>query len=97
MFALGTRTLTSVDLGYHLAYGEHALTTGELVDHNPYLYTLPRLDLPLPNSYRLVEQGQLSKQAYRAFVFDEVVRLHTRLNPNFFAGTSVEDAIASDC
>jgi hypothetical protein len=43
--ALGTRTLTSVDLGYHLAYGEHALTTGELVDHNPYLYTLPPLDL----------------------------------------------------
>ncbi|MCH7708917.1 MAG: hypothetical protein IH884_10530, partial [Myxococcales bacterium] len=41
MAALGTRTLTSVDLGYHLAYGEQLLTTGRLVDHNPYLYTLP--------------------------------------------------------
>lgn len=45
-FALGTRTLTSLDLGYHLAYGEHALTTRSLVDHNPYLYTLPPEDLP---------------------------------------------------
>jgi hypothetical protein len=38
---LGTRTLTSLDLGYHLAYGEHALATGRLVDHNDYIYTLP--------------------------------------------------------
>ena len=44
--ALGTRTLTSLDLGYHLAYGERALATGRLVDHNPYLYALPPQDLP---------------------------------------------------
>lgn len=37
MAALGTRTLTTVDLGYHLAYGEQGLATGRLVDHNPYL------------------------------------------------------------
>ncbi len=46
MAALGTRTLTTVDLGYHLAYGEQGLATGRLVDHNPYLYTLPPEDLP---------------------------------------------------
>jgi hypothetical protein len=46
MAALGSRTLTSLDLGYHLAYGEQALATGRLVDHNPYLYTLPPQDLP---------------------------------------------------
>ena len=44
-FVLGTRTLTSLDLGYHLSYGEHALKTGELVDHDTYLYTLPPGDL----------------------------------------------------
>ena len=44
--ALGTRTLTTIDLGYHLAYGEQALATGRLVDHNPYLYALPPEDLP---------------------------------------------------
>lgn len=45
LFVLGTRTLTSVDLGYHLAYGEQALTAGQLVDHNAYLYTLPPQNL----------------------------------------------------
>jgi hypothetical protein len=44
--ALGTRTLTTIDLGYHLAYGEQTLATGRLVDHNPYLYALPPEDLP---------------------------------------------------
>ena len=29
---LGVRTLTTEDLGYHLAYGEHFLTTGHIVD-----------------------------------------------------------------
>ena len=45
LFLLSLRTLSSVDLGYHLAYGEHAIQTGELVDHNPFLYTLPPQDL----------------------------------------------------
>ncbi len=39
--ALGLRTLTTVDLGYHLAYGDQFLETGRIVDHNPYIYTLP--------------------------------------------------------
>jgi len=56
-------------------------------------WDVPQLDDPLPNSYRLVDQGQLSKEAYRAFVFEEVVRIHTRLNPEFFSGTVIEDAI----
>ena len=45
LLLLGLRTLASVDLGYHLAYGEHAIETGELVDHNPFLYTLPSQNL----------------------------------------------------
>jgi hypothetical protein len=41
LFLLGFRTLVSVDLGYHLAYGEHTIEEGEFVDHNAFLYTLP--------------------------------------------------------
>ncbi|HDZ20077.1 hypothetical protein LCGC14_0204540 [marine sediment metagenome] len=43
---LGIRTLTSTDLGYHLAYGEQLLRTGKIVDHDSSLYTLPDKDLP---------------------------------------------------
>lgn len=37
---LGLRTLTSEDLGYHLAYGEHFLTTGDIVDDGFGTYPL---------------------------------------------------------
>lgn len=37
---LGVRTISSFDIGYHLAYGEHALATGNLVDSSPEIYTV---------------------------------------------------------
>jgi len=38
---LAVRPLASPDLGYHLAYGEQFLDSGRIVDHNPFIYTLP--------------------------------------------------------
>jgi len=35
---LGVRTLTTPDLGYHLAYGDHFLDRGELVDSGLFVY-----------------------------------------------------------
>lgn len=40
--ALAVRPVTSYDIGYHLAYGEHFLRTGEIVQTNRFIYT--RLD-----------------------------------------------------
>jgi hypothetical protein len=45
--ALGLRTQTAVDLGYHLAYGEQFLETGRIVDHDGAVYTLPPADMPV--------------------------------------------------
>jgi hypothetical protein len=58
-------------------------------------WDVPDLQAPLPNSHRLLERGLLSKEDYRAFVFDEVVRLHTRLNPGFFDGTVIEESVST--
>lgn len=44
--ALGVRRLMSLDLGYHLAYGEQFWKAGRIVDHNAFIYTLPAADLP---------------------------------------------------
>jgi hypothetical protein len=41
---LGVRTLTTPDLGYHLAYGDHFLETGRIVDRGLFMYDTP--DLP---------------------------------------------------
>ena len=41
---LAWRPITSVDLGYHLAYGEHFLRTGRIVDDQTFLYVRPGPD-----------------------------------------------------
>ena len=38
---LAIRPIFNADTGYHLAYGDHFLRTGQIVDHNDFLYTLP--------------------------------------------------------
>jgi len=40
--ALGVRDIAVYDIGYHLAYGEHFLDTGQIVQTNRFIYT--RLD-----------------------------------------------------
>lgn len=40
--------LSSVDLGYHLAYGRHFLETGEIVGRDPFLY--PEIARPFVNA-----------------------------------------------
>jgi len=51
VLVLGVGTVTTEDLGYHLAYGEHFLSTGRIVDDGQGIYqTVPynqlRYDLP---------------------------------------------------
>jgi predicted TIM-barrel fold metal-dependent hydrolase len=46
-------------------------------------------------AYELVEDQLISEQDFRAFTFENVVKLHGRHRPDFFKGTSVErDAAA---
>ncbi len=50
----------------------------------------------LADAHELVEDGVLSRQDFRNFVFANPVALHTSANPNFFVGTAVQDAIDRD-
>jgi len=57
-------------------------------------------DVPDPTkvvaeAWELVEDGLLSAEDFRAFSFENVVRLHTQMNPRFFEGTVVEDAVGA--
>ena len=49
----------------------------------------------LAEAYELVESGAVTPEDFRDFVFTNPVELHTRLNPSFFEGTSVEADVAS--
>ncbi|HVA07713.1 MAG TPA: amidohydrolase family protein, partial [Acidimicrobiales bacterium] len=57
-------------------------------------WDVPRLIDVVPQSRHLVDAGLLDAAGYQRFVFDDVVRAHTRLNPGFFKGTTVEKEVS---
>ena len=50
---------------------------------------------PLPEAYELVEEGHITADDFRAFVFANAVRLWGTQNPNFFDGTVVAKEAAA--
>ncbi len=75
-------------------------------DLNPGHVTLPAVfasdvghwDVPdmrevVAEAYELVEDGHIDEGQFRAFVFDNPVRLWAGMNPAFFKGTIVEGAV----
>jgi hypothetical protein len=48
----------------------------------------------LEEAYELVEHGLITEENFREFVFTNAASLHTALNPAFFQGTVVQDAVA---
>jgi hypothetical protein len=50
----------------------------------------------LEEAHELVEHGLIATDDFREFVFTNAARLHTALNPDFFKGTVVEDAVAKE-
>ncbi len=58
-------------------------------------YDLPDMRDAAKEAWELVEHGLISEVDFRDFVFTNPVRAKTWVNPDFFAGTVVEDAAAS--
>jgi predicted TIM-barrel fold metal-dependent hydrolase len=48
----------------------------------------------VPEAYELVEDGHIGDDEFRAFVFENPVRLWTGMNPEFFSGTCVDSAVS---
>jgi predicted TIM-barrel fold metal-dependent hydrolase len=55
-------------------------------------YDLPDMRDAAKEAWELVEHGLISEQDFRAFVFTNPVLAKSRVNPEFFAGTVVEQA-----
>ena len=47
----------------------------------------------IPHAFSLVEEGLLTEEQFRDFTFVNPASLHTAVNPGFFDGTLVEDAV----
>ena len=49
----------------------------------------------LAEAHEMVEQGRVTPDGFRAFTFDNAVRLHGRRRPDFFRGTAIEGEAAA--
>jgi hypothetical protein len=56
-------------------------------------WDVPDLTQVLAESWALVEQGALTEADFKAWTFDNPYKLYTEANPNFFAGTQVEQKL----
>ena len=45
-------------------------------------------------AYEMVEDGLMTEEDFRAFSFGNAAAMHKGMNPDFFKGTVVEDAVA---
>jgi len=59
-------------------------------------FDVPDFEEVVPEAYEMVEKGWLTDQDFREFTFSNAARLHATNNPAFFAGTAVEQAVASE-
>jgi predicted TIM-barrel fold metal-dependent hydrolase len=50
---------------------------------------------PVEESWELVERGTITEADFREFTYLNAVRLHGGMNPNFYEGTIVQDAVAA--
>jgi predicted TIM-barrel fold metal-dependent hydrolase len=57
-------------------------------------WDVPDIRQVLPEAYELVENGHIDEDQFRAFVFDNPVRLWTGMNADFFRGTVVDTAVS---
>ena len=53
-------------------------------------WDVPELTEPLAETWDLVQEGAITKEDFKALVFDNPYRFYTANRPDFFAGTQVE-------
>jgi hypothetical protein len=53
-------------------------------------WDVPDMSQVLEEAFETVEEGHLSEEDFRDFVFTNVARFYTDSNPDFFKGTIVE-------
>ena len=56
-------------------------------------WDVPDMTECLEEAYELVEEGRMSEEDFRDFVFTNPASLHAGMNPDFFKGTAVEHEV----
>ena len=59
-------------------------------------WDVPDMSAVLEETHELVDLGLLQPADFRKFVFSNSAQMYTAMNPNFFKGTIVEEAVAAE-
>jgi len=59
-------------------------------------WDVPNMAEVMEETYELVEHDIVEKADFRKFVFSNAARMYTSMNPAFFKGTVVEEAVATE-
>jgi hypothetical protein len=54
---------------------------------------VPDIRYVVHEAHEAVEAGLMDDEDFRDFVFRNVAELHVQMNPDFYKGTAVEDAV----
>jgi hypothetical protein len=57
-------------------------------------WDVPDMSGVLHEAWEMVEQETITEDDFREFVCENTAEMHYQMNPNFFKGTVVEDAVA---
>ena len=58
-------------------------------------FDVPQMAAVVAEAFELVEDGALTREQFRQFMFSNVAELHTANNPDFFEGTVVAEAVSA--
>jgi hypothetical protein len=56
-------------------------------------WDVPNLSKVLHEAWEMVEKELITEDDFRLFAFENTAEMHASMNPNFFKGTAVEDAV----
>jgi predicted TIM-barrel fold metal-dependent hydrolase len=81
-------------LAFDPKYNHYGLKLNAILGSDIGHWDVPDMTKVMVEAYEMVEDGFIDEDDFRDFTFGNVVGMHTGMNPDFFKGTVVEDAVS---
>ena len=80
-------------VGFDPKFNEFGIKLKAILGSDIGHWDVPDMTKVMVEAYELVDDGFIDDADFKDFVFGNVVEMHTDMNPDFFKGTAVEDAV----
>ena len=80
-------------VGFDDRLNHHGLKLNAMLGSDVGHFDVTDMSAVIAEAHELVDRGLLTPDDFRAFTFSNAASLHAGMNPHFFSGTVVEDAV----